>query len=278
MQRQDYIKILLARKTSSLEDYDDISYAFDNLYLIRDKKKNLYGLIKPDSGEVIPCNYKKYEVEKIIKEKQKDEVALESSFLKVSTKDYLKGYVNLFSKLIIPYMYEKALPFSENLAAVRYEGNWGFINEKNQEVIPFEYEYARSFKEGMAPVKKDGKWGYIDKLGNVKVPFVLDKAFEFKDGYALITFLSQEYFMDKNLSLLKNLVFEDLYLKDINELPYDVLEYKILEYIGLLEFETESVIISEKKLEDYIKVVSEIEEYKVNYNLGEFSKRLKKIK
>lgn len=278
MNRQDFIKVLLERSVSSLEDYDDISYAFDNLYLARNKNNNLYGLIEPNYGEKIPCNYKKQEFLELINEKQKDDIS-NSTYLKMVTKDCLKGFVDDFSNVVIPFMYEKALPFSENLAAVRNnQRKWGFINEDNVTIIPFLYDQAKSFKEGLAPVKKDEKWGFIDKLGNIKVPFVLDLANEFKKGYSLIVFNGQEYFMNSDLKLLKNIVSDCKYLKDFKELPEDTKEYEILEYVGLLEFDSENVIIREKRFKEYISSINEIENYKLDSCLGEFSKTLKKIK
>ncbi len=85
--------------------------------------------------------------------------------------------------------YEDLLPyFSEGLAAIwgsEAHGNqYGYIDRDGKVVIPFEYDYAAPFSEGLAYVSKgasiwyetneDGKFGYIDKAGQVVVPLQYD--------------------------------------------------------------------------------------------------------
>lgn len=54
------------------------------------------------------------------------------------------------------------------------------------EVIPFQYEDADQFSEDLAAVKKNGKWGYIDHEGNVVIDFQYDYAWIFNEGYAIV--------------------------------------------------------------------------------------------
>jgi hypothetical protein len=65
--------------------------------------------------------------------------------------------------------FEQAFSFSEGLAAVQTNGQWGFINPNGQFAIPAGYESAGDFSGGMAPVKKDGLWGYIDVRGRLLI-------------------------------------------------------------------------------------------------------------
>ena len=68
--------------------------------------------------------------------------------------------------VVIPAIYDDAMDFSEGLAAVKLNDNYGFIDYSGNEVIPFKYDFAYSFENGKAGVKLNGKWGTIDKQGN----------------------------------------------------------------------------------------------------------------
>jgi len=54
--------------------------------------------------------------------------------------------------IVIPSRFESVQPFSEGLAAAKYEGRWGYINRSGVEVIPFRYRTAQSFHGGVAIV------------------------------------------------------------------------------------------------------------------------------
>jgi hypothetical protein len=71
------------------------------------------------------------------------------------------GYINSKGKIIIPFKYYRAAPFSEQLAKVVYKTQRGFIDKTGKEIIPPQFEEVTSFSEGLAWVKKDGKWGII---------------------------------------------------------------------------------------------------------------------
>ena len=103
------------------------------------------------------------------------------------------GYVNEYLNLDIALVYSGAEDFSEGLAAVCKDGNWGYINTDGVEVIPFEYESVKgvnqeekdtafSFKNGFVPVKKDGKYGIINTKGETVVNFVFEAILQGQDG------------------------------------------------------------------------------------------------
>lgn len=61
------------------------------------------------------------------------------------------------------------------------------------EPIAPKYDDALSFSEGLAAVKKNGQWGYIDTKGNTVIPEQFDIAFSFNEGLALVgTFVNSE--------------------------------------------------------------------------------------
>ncbi|MFC2107790.1 WG repeat-containing protein, partial [Bacteroidota bacterium] len=56
--------------------------------------------------------------------------------------------------------------FTDNLAAVKREKEWGFIDKDGKFAINPQFEKVTPFFKGMAMVKKNGEWGWIDKSGN----------------------------------------------------------------------------------------------------------------
>ena len=97
------------------------------------------------------------------------------------------AYLNRRGKQSIGDTFEAALSFSEDLAAVKVNGQWGYIDTLGEFVIEPAYSDARSFKNGLAAVcDADGQWGYIDAEGNVIIDFAYNSAGDFSDGYALV--------------------------------------------------------------------------------------------
>lgn len=73
------------------------------------------------------------------------------------------GFGDRFDNVVIPFKYNDARQFNENVAAVANDKNkFGFIDVRDSVVIPFEYDYAGSFGdygfEGLAIVKKMDEW------------------------------------------------------------------------------------------------------------------------
>lgn len=69
--------------------------------------------------------------------------------------------------VMIEPQYEDADYFSEGLAAVKKNGKWGYIDETGKTVIPFEYDYAFPFSEDLAVVLIQG----IDKIKDTDVSY-----------------------------------------------------------------------------------------------------------
>ncbi len=94
------------------------------------------------------------------------------------------GFINIKGETMIPFKYDKAQEFSENLALVGKsigdnEIKFGFIDKKGFEQIAINYEYAHSFSNGMAFVKQNNKYGWINVKGNYVIPNIYDLAEDF---------------------------------------------------------------------------------------------------
>lgn len=171
--------------------YDEIVSDKDNIMIL--KNKNIFYFFRKDKGQV---NNKAFEGVTDFSE------GLSCVWQKNQDGGSIYGYVNTDVKEVIPYIYSKAYPFSEEVAAVRRmdkgtpntmpkaiamktsdgkiiyisDGNYvygigsqkggsGFINKDNEEIMEFVYEDTRPFFDGLALVKYNGKWGYVNKKG-----------------------------------------------------------------------------------------------------------------
>jgi len=116
------------------------------------------------------------------------------------------GFMDEYSKEIIPCIYSDVLSFSEGLAAVRIDnkenGKWGFIGKDGNEIASFKYDAVESFSEGLAKVRignaENGKWGFIDRNGTEVVPCKYNSIGVFTERLALVNNDNKWGFIDKN--------------------------------------------------------------------------------
>lgn len=132
-------------------------------------------------------------------EVKKSELDLSTGFYPVasSLKDDAKyGYISQSLTLEIALVYENAMDFSEDLAAVKKDGKWGYINKNGVTVIPFELDSCASadamgndcafaFSGGLVPASKNGKFGIINKKAETVIGFEFDSILPGKNGVYL---------------------------------------------------------------------------------------------
>ncbi|OFX27535.1 MAG: hypothetical protein A2033_07715, partial [Bacteroidetes bacterium GWA2_31_9] len=80
------------------------------------------------------------------------------------------GFKDLNNNIIIPYKYDNAGAFSENLAAVCIKKYWGFIDKTENRVIPLKYSNVGTFSDGLAPAVLYNKLGFINNKGEWVIP------------------------------------------------------------------------------------------------------------
>ncbi|MBQ8472679.1 MAG: WG repeat-containing protein [Bacilli bacterium] len=263
MERRDFVKLKLESEINPLNNYEDISYAFDSLYLVKSRKNNLYGLINTYFEEIIPCEYQKNEFLSLIKKKQQ----LKNTKLKdlnISKQDGMTGYVDKTGKLVIPRNYQKGYAFSENLACVKEDGVFGFIDKTGvYQILPI-YEGANSFSFGLAPVKKDSKWGYINKYGEEIISFIYDSATPFYSNYALVSLDGKYYFIDTTGVKLTTKMTEETYFeltKSLEEqLPISTRIIDYLKYLSVFTLHDKEIIIEDTDHQEYINKVLNLEQ------------------
>jgi hypothetical protein len=99
------------------------------------------------------------------------------------------GYKDGTGKVVIKSKYEKANPFIEGFASVKFNKKWGFIDSKGKEITTFKYDDNDSvvyhFSEGRAAVRAE-KWGYIDTSGIEVIDLKYSTAEDFINGKARV--------------------------------------------------------------------------------------------
>ncbi|WP_232698317.1 WG repeat-containing protein [Brevibacillus daliensis] len=86
--------------------------------------------------------------------------------------DFKASYVNKNGSIMLPPTYERTLPFSEGLAAVKINGKYGFINKKGTMMIKPQFQGGGVFHRGLAYVvlhdEAEGyAFAYVNKQGDI---------------------------------------------------------------------------------------------------------------
>jgi hypothetical protein len=80
-------------------------------------------------------------------------------------------YVNKHTREeILPARYERGMPFSEGVAAVRINGRYGYIDHRGDIVIEPRFDLAGDFYQGLAEILVGDKTGVINRKGDIVVP------------------------------------------------------------------------------------------------------------
>ena len=117
-----------------------------------------YGYIDKNGKEVVPCQYR-------------DVSAFSEGLAVVYDGDYKCGFVDVNGNEVIPcqnkyvHKYESARNFSDGLAAVVWNGNYGFIDKNGDLAIDTLYDVVSDFRNGHAVVSRNGEVFVINKNG-----------------------------------------------------------------------------------------------------------------
>ncbi|MCR5424257.1 MAG: TonB family protein [Bacteroidales bacterium] len=96
------------------------------------------------------------------------------------------GCIDQEGNMVIRPKYQKAIQFSEGLAAVMVDGKYGYIDKVGQYIIEPQFDEAYNFYEGFATVKLGGLYGIIDKKGQYLVrPHYASMVYLFHEGRAI---------------------------------------------------------------------------------------------
>lgn len=153
----------------------------------------------------------------------------ENEFLYPACIDGKYGYINGVGEVVIPFIFDNAFHFYDNIAVVKlgdlygcinksgeyvlepeyisigefsdglapigldYE-KFGYINTSGEVVIEADYMYAKRFSEGLAPVMVDGLlWGYINNKGEIVIQPQFSECLKFSNGVAAVIISPYSY-------------------------------------------------------------------------------------
>ncbi len=81
------------------------------------------------------------------------------------------GYIDAVGRVVIPFQYDYAAPFSDGLAWVEVHGQEGIIDTAGRWIVPpGKYEKLGTFHEGRCAFLAHGLWGFLGRDGSVAVP------------------------------------------------------------------------------------------------------------
>ena len=66
-------------------------------------------------------------------------------------------------------------PFT-TLQPRQQDGRWGFVDDNNVTMITYSFDEVRPFSEGLAGVCIDNEWGFVNLGGELVIPFRFDKS------------------------------------------------------------------------------------------------------
>jgi hypothetical protein len=115
------------------------------------------------------------------------------------------AYFDCNGAIIIPFesKYDSYGNFTNGLARVRRNGNWGFINKSGHEVIKLQFHFAEEFSDDYAIVRNpEDKYGVINITGELIIDYQFRYLGAFKNGYARFGDHKTYGLIDKNENIV----------------------------------------------------------------------------
>jgi hypothetical protein len=95
------------------------------------------------------------------------------------------GFIDKTGKTVIEARFQRALEFTEGLAAVEdARGQWGYMDVKGDMAIKPLFAAALPFSEGLGSVRMGDKFGCINKAGEIVIPAKFSGIGPFNEGLA----------------------------------------------------------------------------------------------
>ena len=99
------------------------------------------------------------------------------------------GYIDHTGKFVIPAKFGHTHDFFENRARVLLANSneqWIYIDTDGKQVGSDSFSECEDFSDGMAAVQIDGNWGYIDDSGTLQIAALYSRAGSFSSGLAFV--------------------------------------------------------------------------------------------
>ncbi len=138
------------------------------------------------------------------------EIDLETGWLRMHLKNPNKwGYISKDSIVVIPFEYDFLNPFKNGLAFAENNHKKFFITKDNLK-LKGDYDEVRVFSEGLAAVRKNNQWGFIDNKGNLIIPIQYDTAGYFRmSDLCEVTKNGKSGFINKQGAEIIPIIYDD---------------------------------------------------------------------
>lgn len=112
------------------------------------------------------------------------------------------GYINTSGRFIIAPHYDDAKGFNGGIAAVKIGHKWGYVSSTGETIVHCKYDQAEDFCDGFAAVCINGQWGYINEKGEEVLPLKYKKVSQFTKNRALIESSGLIQLINNNMEIL----------------------------------------------------------------------------
>lgn len=176
------------QSTSQLSHiYKSIGDFSNGVAIVESKSKDYhYGLIDTKGNLILPCIYKRIGGRGIYNSQ-----IIRDGLIAIENEERYHGFADINGNIVIPCEYEDAHPFSEGLAAVKKNGQWGVIDKQGNPVWMLGDGWrGGSFDDGIMVITNGARDAYVNNQGTV-----LKKSsnlYSFNNGYALTETYKEE--------------------------------------------------------------------------------------
>lgn len=142
--------------------YQEIKPFSNGLTIIMNN--NHYGVIDKSFKEIIPIKY----TEIYLNPEEPELITARNEYGKY-------GFINNTGNVAIPFNFDNASTFQNNIACIEINGKFGYINAEGKQIIPTIYDKIELFdKNGYAAVMRGGLWSIIDAEQKPYAPYTDD--------------------------------------------------------------------------------------------------------
>ncbi|KAA3650637.1 MAG: WG repeat-containing protein [Bacteroidetes bacterium] len=97
------------------------------------------------------------------------------------------GVINTKAEKVVPAIFEDMDEYSDlTFFAVKKRGKWGYSDQNLRLAIPYKFQYAKTFKEDIGIVKEKEKWYFINKDGQPINQYKYDNILYLLSNYYLV--------------------------------------------------------------------------------------------
>lgn len=108
------------------------------------------------------------------------------------------GYIDRDGNVAVDFQYDRAYPFSEGRARVVKNGNTGYIDRQGNVIVPLMYEDGGDYSEEYVWIFDGEAYGFADQYGEIAIPLKYEYVYDFKEGAAPVKKNGQYGYINQN--------------------------------------------------------------------------------